>query len=1156
MTIASPARRPRRWRQVLGASMALALALLAAVPWLLGTAPARSRVAARINAALAPGRLEFAALRLSWFGPTRLTEVALLDPAGRRVASVRSAKLDRSLGGLLLGARGPATLTLHGASLDVHRSAGGSIDLAEALRTIIATPDPERDLTVRIAGGSLRFADPSLAGPMAADPFDLDLRVRPAPDPVSWTMKLAQGASTLETQGIYDQWPAKGGAPRSPEIRVGVVSKGWPIATRSAGLDVAGRLDGTLDFLRAGGRWKSSGDVRLLGLRVDGALLAGDTLAMEQLDAGWDLARGDEGWSIRRLTASGPLGELKAEGPIAGAGPGLGRIAGRLDLAAIARQLPHALRLRDGLTVEGGMARLSVGLDRAGERTTIDVEARVADLAARHRDRTFALRDPATFTAKIAHDGRATTLEQLAVKTSFLDASARGKLEDGVDLQARIDLDALRRQLGDWVDLGDLTMDGVASVTGKYEFSPREGPDAHSRRLAEARARGQSLPDERSLADPRYTLTLAAPSRNLGIGKGSLVIVRDPQELRLAVTGPALAWGAPGGWDRISAGARSVDASRNLSLGEVSLESKAGAVDVLVTVRQPLERAAQLDRNILLSGRWAGDGRALTIHQFRFVLGPKWSGDGIPPGPETQLPFAAQGRLDLSTGELALDAIPGADLAAIAPGPDGIRVSGIGGDLAALRFRVSLTADAGLVDSRASGWMERPPLGLSGRWSAVASARSDADGVQLSGKLGPDSPPSGPALPPSMAFAAHYSPEADRVDLTGFTASTGYGTLDASGRIDDPGGLRRVDLRGTLAPDFDRINALLADRVEPGARVAGRPRPFRFSGSIGGSDGDRLRGLDAELGLDLTGADIYGMQFGPTPVVLRARGGRLSIDPIDTTLNEGRIRLEPEFDLDAPGGPLLKLVGNSAIREARINDEVSRRVLAYVAPILDQATRASGLVSVDLDRAEFPIGAGRGRQARVEGAVVFKDVEFAPGPLADELLRTVGRREVRLRLDQPVTLTVADGRINQRGMSVPVGNLTRIGLAGWVDFDRNLSLTASLPVTPAMLGNNPMLADIVAGTVVEVPIRGTLGHPTVDKDAFQAGLRDAGKSLLTRGATRGALELLMRMSRPRDPDAPPPPPRLTPGERKALRMERRAERRGEIPPPARPEPLP
>ena len=198
---------------------------------------------------------------------------------------------------------------------------------------------------------------------------------------------------------------------------------------------------------------------------------------------------------------------------------------------------------------------------------------------------------------------------------------------------------------------------------------------------------------------------------------------------------------------------------------------------------------------------------------------------------------------------------------------------------------------------------------------------------------------------------------------------------------------------------------------------------------------------------------------------------------------------------------------------------------SYVAPVLDRTTRSSGRVSVSIDEASFPLGGDPGRRANVTGEVVFQDVEFAPSPLAREVLAIVAPRKEpeSLRLDQPVRLSIAEGRVNQRGLAIPIGDVTRIEIDGWVDFDKNLGLVVTLPVTGAMFGNNPLLGEIVSGTKVRVPIGGTLAKPKLDKAEFNAALKDLGKNLLVRGAGVGALELLDRMARPRDPNAPPPP---------------------------------
>ena len=127
-----------------------------------------------------------------------------------------------------------------------------------------------------------------------------------------------------------------------------------------------------------------------------------------------------------------------------------------------------------------------------------------------------------------------------------------------------------------------------------------------------------------------------------------------------------------------------------------------------------------------------------------------------------------------------------------------------------------------------------------------------------------------------------------------------------------------------------------------------------------------------------------------------------------------------------------------------------------------------------------------------------------------------------------MNLTIADRRVQSSGLALPIGDVARIELKGWVDFDRNLKLTASLPITSAMVGDGPLLSAVVGGTKVSVPIEGTLQHPKIDKSAFSLGMKDLGMTLLERTAGVGGAALLGRMLRPRRPPTRSPFPRLTP----------------------------
>ncbi len=156
---------------------------------------------------------------------------------------------------------------------------------------------------------------------------------------------------------------------------------------------------------------------------------------------------------------------------------------------------------------------------------------------------------------------------------------------------------------------------------------------------------------------------------------------------------------------------------------------------------------------------------------------------------------------------------------------------------------------------------------------------------------------------------AHYAPPSDRLTIAGFTVATPYGRLGGSGTIDTIKATPQLDLKGTLEPDWSLVQARLTREVEPNARIAGRSRAWTLAGPIekGSGDAKVLDGLRGEVGFQLDSLDIFGMRLGSTALVARAEGGKLSFDPIDATLNEGRLHIEPQWTQEGDGSYRLKL---------------------------------------------------------------------------------------------------------------------------------------------------------------------------------------------------------------------------------------------------------
>src|SRR5262249_7689541 len=92
--------RGRRWKRWLACLVILLLLLataIAALPFALSTPPAKRWLLARANRELAPARLEVGAIQFSWFSPTYIRGVALIDAEGDRVLSAPRAIWDPTL---------------------------------------------------------------------------------------------------------------------------------------------------------------------------------------------------------------------------------------------------------------------------------------------------------------------------------------------------------------------------------------------------------------------------------------------------------------------------------------------------------------------------------------------------------------------------------------------------------------------------------------------------------------------------------------------------------------------------------------------------------------------------------------------------------------------------------------------------------------------------------------------------------------------------------------------------------------------------------------------------------------------------------------------------------------------------------------------------
>jgi translocation and assembly module TamB len=683
-------------RRLVRATILIVILLVAGVaflPQILGTRPGRTFVLARVNQAIAPGRLEAKDLRFSWSGPIRAEGVVLRTGEGKAVVSAPSAVWDRGLWRLLTDRPRYGTITLVGASCDITRREDGSIDLVDALGLgpKKGTPEPTKPVqqaatskpamaTLKIVDGSLLLHSPELPAGFTAERLDMTLDQPAPPASPSFDVRLARpGGETLTITGQLD-------ATSMPTVAL--AANRWPLDLALSGLTGRAILDGTAAIDLRGGAVAASGDITLARVEAAGPALGGDRVRLDQIAGAWDLARSEAGWTIRRLDLASPIASLRSNRAIPAPPGESATITGRFDLAALAKQAPHALRLRDGLDLRSGAAEVRVDVREDAGTQRLAVTAKLSDIEARDRDRPapIVLRSPATLTAAVAATGRDVRVDRLGLTAAGLTLEGSGDLARGVMVSGRFDLAAMQEQARDLVDLQGMELAGSGGVRADYRRS-----------------------------DGGYLARYKAQVDGFSLSRlGASPIAREVVKLEGDVSGAADVTGLPTSWrvTRIGLGLPEMAAS-------ITLSSRADGLAITAAASRPMVldgRPAQAEvRGVAL---WSGT--SIELGEFLARI--------IPAAPAEAISLSATGRYDVAAGILTLAPVAGGS---IAVAPSGFRLGGLGSGSTSLIIDGGFVGDLKAVDRLWALYSGTAPFGLDGPCGLALRAAYEAQSGRL-----------------------------------------------------------------------------------------------------------------------------------------------------------------------------------------------------------------------------------------------------------------------------------------------------------------------------------------------------------------------------------------------------------------------------------------
>ena len=1134
--VISPKKKPRsgnsrRMRPLLWLLAGLT-GLIWAAPMIVAYTPLRQQVLASLMPGL-NGSITAESASLGWFSPVVFNQVRVHDAQGELLLEIPRLAGQR----MLLGIAADTANLGHFQADDAQVKLIFRHDVTNAEEVLLPwwnAPSTSEgiDLSVELTGANISIHD-------AATNRQWEL------DDLSFSLALVR-SSTLPTR------MAAAGNIKSAEGS-GTFSLAAGDAAGATALDAAGELRVKCDALPlamvepvlrrfavdlelSGGfgcdlqsAWQNSGNeprMELAGqfacdnLLLAGPALGGDRLQLARMSLPCRIERVGDRINVSRTGLDCDLGNISFTGSTSLSTAGwqeqlaslLGqsfRIEGNLDLARLAAAMPRTLSIRPGTQITSGELQLMLDSRASGPEQQWTGELTTSNLLATHAGRQIRWDQPVHISLAAHRGAPGAVVDQLRCQSSFLQAEAAGTLRE-FTATAQCDLNRLQAELAQFLDLGELTLAGQGQADLRWT-SPGDRFEMH----AGAQVTNFALTSPGRPAWTEQRLVLAANAA----GQAGLAGIKQIEQATFNLTG---------GEDRLDA----------RLLSPVQPASTTSAWPIEISLQGDLARWSPRINPILPLNGWELGGQCDLNAQVHYGASDvevrtasldvrhlhAWGHGLFIDEPALQMQTSGKWQLAGTAFELGKTTFATSSLSW---GSDRVTIAIPDSGLPTVKGAIDFRGDLERLyrwanDPRvAANW--RPVGQFSGRADlsqngSVAGTKFDSvvESLALYRSSSPQQAPVWQEQQLKLGGKAQYDSANQTMTLKGLELTSQALHARIGGQIDNLTTTRDVNLQGELAYDLRVVTELLRPYVGDQVRLAGRDqRKFNLQGPLGAAWKEKLT---AQASAGWKRADIYGVQLGPGAIDARLAGGVIGLGPLDLPLSDGKLTLAPQVRLAAE--PMDLVMGSGPVlQRVKLTPEMCHSALKYVAPVLAEATRAEGLISIDVSGARIPLS--NPAAGDVAGRLAIHSVAVTPGPLTDQILLAARQIEAvlerrpppakndpttLLRLaEQNVDFRMVDHRVHHQGVQATIGKVT-IRTRGSVGLDQTLSLVAEVPVLDEWVSRDPLLAGM-RGQMIQVPIAGTLSKPKMDPRTIEQlakqVFRSSTESLIREGVNRG-----------------------------------------------------
>lgn len=1111
---------------VLGAVLLTMLILVALLPRIVSSDRMRPFVLRTINQQI-PGDLQINSWSLHWFGGLLVKGIVYDNRQDDLLVRAAEFKTDSGILGLIAG-RGdwgaveiqePAVFIYTGEKSRPRKPKGTPPPgpAAESKPDKSSQPHlPNFCGRFRVTNGSLHSVAANGSEKVIADNLNVLLTIPGPPAPINYQFSVKSGDRSGQAtgEGILNL------AADDPLNLQKIVSNSklsidnWELedvsailASRAAIPAAKGRLNAKL--LLAGSAAEGLqvlGDLSIPQLKLHGGPLGTDTPAVKGISVRLDAGGNTTAASLKKLVFQSSLASGAADGTYDAKGHH--RLFGQVDinLAELFSQIPGTLNLRQGTKITQGNMTISARLDATEQAASFEGDARVDRITGVSSKNKLSWDQPVTLSAKGALGPDGLQLDNFSLRSAFLNADGRGDLGN-MKVKLAADLEAALKELKKFVAMEQ--WDGRGTIDLKLDLKEKSKAVSQAvlnldvKNLVLNRNREPILPKQEVRADFTTDLEIGPTLGTVKLSRPQAKITSTLAAGNFSAAG--LAWNASTGLP--DATDMKLDANLNLQ----QLSSILTNLKILTTQNRLEGQSLIKSGGTLNKGVLALDSTTLDIKNFVYRQDKKIIKDD-------RLHLATKGKLDFNARSVLLSPCDMNTQAGTIHLPE-LKIA----DWADARkdMKTGGTADLDLAKlaSGYSDFMQLPPATqISGRGRFdidVDFSNPNAQYLKLRGQLTPFNL-AAPTLPTisenkvSLDADIKRSPDGKQLTIENFKINSNALTLAADGKLDQSGKNKIFEAKGTMAPDLRLVSEYLKKTGKGPIEIEGqKTTPFTIRlVSKGDRWEDPLQHLNFSGGLYVDSVKAYGLTLAPKDVPIRLVDAAVDAK-LESPANGGLLAMQPIVDMRTKPYVLSFKENIDILKEVKVTQGLVDGLLANLHPLFKNAVMPEGILGLHLKNFKWPLAEKGLDKASFAGTLRLNGIRLQSTPFLAGLLDMIGvsEREIMIN-DQSIEFEARQGRIACSPVTLDIGGYP-LKMEGSAGFDHTLDFIAQVPITPKIVGKDAY--QILQGTTIKVPIRGTVSKPNIDQAAFQEAAGDLMQQVLQKNVHQGVQNLLKNL---------------------------------------------